>query len=41
MQIYNFSHGLIDTRPIIFDLTTTLLALFLALRLLQARRHRA
>jgi len=41
MQIYNFSNGLIDTRPIVFDLATTVLALFLALRLLQARRHRA
>ncbi|MEM1058191.1 MAG: ABC transporter permease [Verrucomicrobiota bacterium] len=41
LQIYNFSNGIVDTRPIVFYLSTTVLALFLALRLLQARRHRA
>lgn len=41
LQILTFSNGMIDTRPIVFNLSTTLLALFLTLRLLQARRHRA
>ncbi len=41
LQIWSFSSGIIDTRPIVFNLTTSALALFLTLRLLQARRHRA
>jgi len=39
-HLYNFSRGIVDTRPIILYLSGTVLMLFVAVRMLESRRWR-
>ena len=37
-QMHDFARGVIDTRPVVFCLTTTFFFLFLTLRVVESRR---